>query len=132
MGRRARATVLAWALGLAACTSQAQDEASGANQKKGGDQAGDLSPERLTQGMELCLGYVGRVCACAGKDSAFQEECSLARGRPEALKLVIKVLAGSQGPISTTERKEQEAGAKKIIAACVRADAALDPSRCGR
>jgi hypothetical protein len=118
---------------LAACTSQAQDEASGANAKKGGDQAvSDMSPERLEQGMTLCLGYVQRVCACAEKDAAFKDECSLAAGRPEALKLVIRVLAGQMGPISTQERKEQEAGAQKIIAACVKADGALDPARCPR
>jgi hypothetical protein len=126
-------TLLLFVRTLAACTSQAQDQANGADKApKGGDTSSDITENEVGQGMALCLGYMTRVCKCAETDAAFKEECELARGRPEALKMVVRILGGTQGPISTTERREQEAGARKIVKACVRADGALDPAKCPR
>ena len=108
--------------------------ASGADAGPGGDRSKSLTPEEVGQGMQLCRGYVARLCRCADlvKDAKLRDECDLAKSQPEGLTMTVRYLAGSEGPISTRERLEAEAGARKIIAACVRADSALDPARCPR
>jgi hypothetical protein len=117
---------------MAACSKSPEQMETEAKRVPAGDNAPRITPERVTQGLELCLGYSARVCKCADKDPSYKEECTLAQGRPEGLKVVVKFLGGSSGPMSTRERLEQEAGAEKIIAACVRADSALDPAKCPR
>jgi hypothetical protein len=82
--------------------------------------------------MQLCRGYVQRLCRCAEKDPSLKDECELSASQPDGLAMTVKFLAGSEGPISTRERLEAEAGARKIIAACVKADGALDPQKCPR
>ena len=121
-------------LALASCKKSEADakaEATAAR-AQAGDNAPRITPERVTQGMQLSLGYAERVCKCAATDKSYEEECLLGRGRPEALKVMVRSLGGAAGPISTRERLEGEAGAEKIIAACVKADARLDPKKCSR
>lgn len=128
-----RALLVAVLLVAGAC--QKADEGGGAASRDGGvggDQSKSMSPEEVGQGMQLCQGYVRRVCRCAETDASLKDECELAKSRPEGLAMTVKFLAGSEGPISTRERLEAEAGARKVIAACVRADASLDPQRCPR
>jgi hypothetical protein len=97
-----------------------------------GDKSASLTPAEVKQGMALCEGYVKRLCACAEKDASLKSDCELAAGRPKALQMQIHLLSGGEGAISTRERLENEAGARKIIKACVAADAQLDPGKCPR
>ena len=108
------------------------DTGPGPDAGKGGDRSKSLTPEEVGQGMQLCRGLVQRLCRCAEKDPSFTDACDLAKARPDGLTMTVKFLAGSEGPISTRERLEAEAGARKIIAACVKADSALDPAKCPR
>lgn len=122
----------------AACKKSGSDEAGAAADGDAGqlgDRSKSLTPEEVGQGMQLCRGYVARLCRCVElhKDEpALAEECDLARSQPTGLEMTVKFLSGKEGPISTRERLESEAGARKIIAACVRADAKLDPTKCPR
>ncbi len=134
-----RMALLGLCLGLvAACAkSESGSGAAGSAGADGGmlgDRSKSLTPEEVGQGMQLCRGYVARLCRCADltKDTRLRDECDLSRSQPEGLTMTVRYLAGSEGPISTRERLEAEAGARKIIAACVRADSALDPARCPR
>jgi hypothetical protein len=128
----ARAILVA-ALLLAAC-SKSESGPGGADAGAVGDRSRSLTPEEVGQGMQLCRGYVQRLCRCAEqrKDAKLADECELAQSQPTGLAMTVKYLTGGEGPISTRERLEAEAGARKIIAACVRADSKLDPSVCPR
>ncbi len=106
--------------------------AGGDGGARGGDQSKSLTPEEVGQGMQLCRGYVQRLCKCAEKDASLLDLCDMSKSQPSGLEMTVKFLAGSEGPISTRERLEAEAGARKIIAACVRADSSLDPKKCPR
>ena len=122
-------------LGLAACAKSSGDPAAATDAGVLGDRSKSLTPEEVGQGMQLCRGYVARLCRCADlhkDDKKIFDECDLAKAQPTGLAMTVKFLAGSEGPISTRERLESEAGARKIIAACVRADSALDPAYCPR
>jgi hypothetical protein len=98
---------------------------------------------------EICDGYVARVCACAEKDPSLGDACALARGQPEAVRMHLDVLHGAplaqvgpggelldagarRGPLNENERRLTEASLRKVVAACVKLDAELDPDRCPR
>jgi hypothetical protein len=136
---RTLAMVLLGALVLAAGCKKgpADDEPAKADGDAGvlGDLSKSLTPEEVGQGMQLCRGYVARLCRCVGlhpDDKALADECELAKSQPTGLEMTVKFLSGKEGPISTRERLESEAGARKIIAACVRADSKLEPTKCPR
>jgi hypothetical protein len=120
----------------AGCKKSASDEAATDGDAGAlGDRSKSLTPEEVGQGMQLCRGYVARLCRCADlhKDEpGLVDECDLAKSQPTGLEMTVKFLSGKEGPISTRERLESEAGARKIIAACVRADSKLDPTKCPR
>jgi hypothetical protein len=97
----------------------------------------------------ICEGYVARVCACAEKDASLRETCELARGQPEAVRMHLDVLHGAplaqvspagqpldagarRGPLNDKERRLTEESLRKVVAACVKLDADLDPARCPR
>jgi hypothetical protein len=112
---------------LFACAKQAQDE--------GGQRAEGPSPmkkEEQDRGIQLCEGYVARVCACAAKDPTLQGQCDLSRSQPEALRMPLALLNGAEGKLNDNERRMSEAAARKIIAACVRSDGALPLDKCPR
>jgi hypothetical protein len=79
------------------------------------------------RGMELCVRYVERLCRCQPGDA-----CDLAKGMPQGLELHIELLDGQKGPLNAKERGLTEQSARKIVAACVEADAKLDPATCAR
>lgn len=91
-----------------------------------------MDQAELDRGVTICDQYVKRLCRCAETDDALKDRCDLARSQPEALDKLARVLDGSQGKISLRERQEAEAHARKIIAACLRSDGALDPASCPR
>lgn len=128
--------LLAALVAVGACKKSGSDEAT-VDGDAGllGDRSKSLTPEEVGQGMQLCRGYVARLCRCADlhKDEpGLADECDLSKSQPTGLEMTVKFLSGKEGPISTRERLESEAGARKIIAACVRADAKLDPTKCPR
>jgi hypothetical protein len=88
-------------------------------------------PER-DRGMALCTGYVTRLCRCAESDPSLREACDLAKGMPQGLELHIELLDGQKGALNTRERALTEQSARKAVAACVEADARLDPGKCAR
>jgi hypothetical protein len=126
-----RAAVLVLVL-VAGCSKSSSEGGGASAVDAGPNDRKSLTPEEVGQGMQLCRGYVQRLCRCAQTDKSFADECDLAKSQPEGLAMTVKYLAGSEGPISKRERLEAEAGARKIIAACVRADGALDPAKCPR
>jgi hypothetical protein len=137
VSRMALLALLSLVLSVAGCKKSASDEAGAADGDAGvlGDRSKSLTPEEVGQGMQLCRGYVARLCRCVElhkDDAALADECDLAKSQPTGLEMTVKFLSGKEGPISTRERLESEAGARKIIAACVRADAKLDPTKCPR
>lgn len=109
-----------------------------------------MSAAEKERATALCAGYARRVCACAEHDAALRETCDLARGEPEAVRMHLDVLAGAplaavtpagkvkasaarrRAPLNDRERRLTEASLRKVVAACVKLDAALDPARCPR
>lgn len=85
-----------------------------------------------TQGRDLCAGYVERLCACAQKTEAFTEPCQLAQGQTEAVALNMRLLAGEMGTLNAKERRRVEINLRKVIKACVAADAKLELGACPR
>jgi hypothetical protein len=105
----------------------------------------ELSSAEVKQGREACAAYVKRVCACP----ALANECEDARSQPKGLEMVLEVLAGKgldakdaadlpnarprkNAALSKTEKREMVSAARKVVAACVSADARLDPATCPR
>ena len=84
------------------------------------------------RGLDLCIHYVARVCACAEHEAALKEQCELGRSQPQALRLQLSLLHGSAGKLNDKERRVTEAAVRKVVAACVKADAALSPATCPR
>jgi hypothetical protein len=114
------------------------------------DRSLTMSAEETAQGRALCKAYVERVCACAPTSPELTSQCEDARSQPEALEAVLAVLAGkgeagfadeaaakakqTGEPLDLSKREKQEivAAVRKVIKACVSADAALDPAVCPR
>jgi len=116
---------LAALLCLAACSAEKAEP-------KAREGPPPMTQEEQARGLALCEGYVTRLCACAEEDASLKDPCELARAQPEALRLPLKMLGGSEGPLNETERRLTEAAARKIIAACVKSDGALALDRCPR
>jgi hypothetical protein len=119
-------------VGAAACKKDAGEAAPPAGEEGSASPTKPMSQEEVNQGMALCRGQVDRLCKCAETEATLKDACDLARARPDALAMHIKYLGGSEGAISKRERLEAEAGARKVVAACVKADSALDPAKCPR
>jgi hypothetical protein len=114
------------------------------------DEHPPIAQPEIDRGLMLCQSYVVRVCGCAEKDPSLKEECGLAKGQPSAVQMHLDVLhgapladfgpdgkltdggvAGKRPPLNDSERRLTEASLRKVIAACVAADAQL-PSTCPR
>jgi hypothetical protein len=99
----------------------------------------------------ICQKYVERVCGCAATDPSLADTCELAKGQPEAVRMHLDVLHGAplaeitptgevrdagaterRGPLNENERRLTEASLRKVVAACVKLDAELDPAKCPR
>lgn len=125
---------------LAACARQSAPAADDA-----------MPTAEKDRGMQLCAGYVRRVCACAETDPSLRETCALSKGQPSAVRMHLEVLGGAplarvgangevaseqapapRGPLNDGERRLTEASLRKVIAACVKLDAELDPTQCPR
>jgi len=91
----------------------------------------DAEKDRAT---EACKTYVDRLCACAGTVPALKDTCDLARAQPEAVALHRDLLDGKgpKGPLNPEERELTETSLRKIVSACVKGDAELDPKTCPR
>jgi hypothetical protein len=123
------------ALLLAACSSPNPPASSSSSEDwkdKDGKDVGKMADEEMERGLALCRGYVTRLCGCAARDPSLAESCDLAKGQPQGLELHIALLHGQKGPLSPHDHRRTQAGARKIVAACVEADAKLDPVTCPR
>lgn len=122
----------AWiALGALACAGDDGPESPARGE--GGARAAEegLSAQERERGREACERYVERVCACAEDDEAYEEECALARARPEALEIALGAV-DSRGDLDRRQRGAALAEARRVIQRCFEADAALDPAVCPR
>jgi hypothetical protein len=110
-----------------------------------------MSADEEERAVRLCQSYMERVCACADRDATLRDTCDLAKGEPSAVRMHLEVLHGaplaSVGPggklderaparrrpeLNDSERALTEASLRKVVAACVQLDAALDPGHCPR
>jgi len=93
-----------------------------------------MSAAEQGRATEACRVYVDRLCACAETDRALADRCELSRAQPEAVALHRDLLDGKgpKGPLNADERTLTEASLRKIVAACVKGDAELDPRTCPR
>lgn len=89
-----------------------------------------LPKEEIDRGRTACQSYVDRVCECAKTQAGMADECALAKGRPEALKLNIDLMTSPGLPV--VEAKAVKVEARKIIAACFADEGRLDPATCPR
>jgi hypothetical protein len=87
--------------------------------------------ERAT---EACRAYLDRLCGCAQTDPSLADRCQMSRAQPEAVALHRELLDGKgpKGPLNSEERALTEMSLRKIVAACVKGDAELDPRSCPR
>jgi hypothetical protein len=109
-----------------------------------------MSVPEKDRAVTICERYVARVCGCAERDATLRDTCELSRGQPEAVRMHLDVLAGAplaeigpggqvrdagsgrRGPLNDGERRLTESSLRKVVAACVKLDADLDPARCPR
>jgi hypothetical protein len=89
-----------------------------------------MAASEQERGVQLCQGYADRICACAGTDLALKDQCELARGTPDAVKLHIGMLRRKK--LAEGDRLQIESALRKTVAACVNADGLLDPKTCPR
>ena len=115
------------ALALAAAAGCRKEEA--APSAAGGPK---MSPHEMDRALEMCDGYVARLCACAAKDPSLHDECELAKSQPEGIKMHIALLKGARGPLNNEERRMTEGEVRTFQQACVDADLELEPANCPR
>jgi hypothetical protein len=135
--------VIRWAalLVLAACQKAAEPTPAG---------PAPMAAAEKDRAATICEKYVERVCACAAREPALADACALAKGQPEAVRMHLDVLEGAplrsfgasgepvdagtgrRGPLNEEERRLTESSLRKVVAACVKLDADLDPARCPR
>ncbi len=121
-----RAVALAFAVALlavAGCKKEAAPE---------GRAGAKMSPHEMDRALEMCDGYVRRLCACAAKDPSLAGPCELAKSQPEGIKMHIALLKGARGPLNDEERRMTEGEVRTFQQACVDADLELDPAKCPR
>jgi hypothetical protein len=100
----------------------------------------------------ICQKYVDRVCGCAASDPSLRDACDMAHAQPDAVRMHLDVLGGAplaevspggevkggatagkpRPPLNENERRLTEASLRKVVAACVKLDAELDPTKCPR
>jgi hypothetical protein len=56
-----------------------------------------MSATEIQRGEEACKTYVDKLCACAGSSAQLQQQCSLAKALPDAIRIGVEV---SQSPDS--------------------------------
>ena len=93
-----------------------------------------MSAAERERATEACRAYVDRLCGCAQSDPSLANRCELSRAQPEAVALHRDLLDGKgpKGPLNPEERALTEMSLRKIVAACVKGDAELDPRTCPR
>jgi hypothetical protein len=105
------------------------------------DDPSRMKPAEQERDLEICKKYVQRLCACAENDPSLKDQCELAKGQPQAVELHMSLLRGIMmnadggevhADLNPKERRMTEESLRKIVAACVAADAALDPKSCPR
>jgi hypothetical protein len=123
-----------WAL-LLMCVAACQDRAAPQ------DDPSKMKPAEQLRDLEICKKYVERLCGCAEQDPSLKDQCELARGQPQAVELHMSLLKGIMispdggevhAELNPKERRMTEESLRKIVAACVAADSALDPKSCPR
>jgi hypothetical protein len=94
----------------------------------------EMSAAERERATEACRAYLDRLCACAQNDPSLANRCELSRAQPEAVALHRDLLDGKgpKGPLNAEERALTEMSLRKIVAACVKGDAELDPRTCPR
>ncbi|MBI4509806.1 MAG: hypothetical protein HY698_09215 [Deltaproteobacteria bacterium] len=128
----ARSPIHAFRLLLLIALGFACDKSAGEEQSPAVRAPPPMEQAEKARALTFCEKYVKRACDCAARHPELKEQCDLARAQPEALKLHFSLLEGSEGPLNPKERQMTEANARKVVAACVRSDGALDPGRCPR
>lgn len=133
-------------LALVACSK-------GAPEEKPPSGPAPMSTAERQRGVKICEAYVARVCRCAEGDPELRDACELGKAQPEAVRMHLDVLdgaplaqvtatgeaapvtgaaSGKRPPLNEGERRVTESSLRKVIAACVKLDAELDPGRCPR
>ena len=117
-----RAAALLALLLLAGCFG---DSGSSAEAQQG------MGKAEKDRALALCQAYVDRVCACVATDPTLRDPCDLARGQPDSIRLYLGMMNGKKR-LTENDRLQTEAELRKTVAACVKADSALDLQKCPR
>ena len=90
--------------------------------------AKDKAPPTLTEteierGQKACQSYADKICQCAQQKSELAKDCDLAKARPEAYQLAIRV---AQQEAKNSSPKKDKVGAYKnaraIMTSCIEED----------
>jgi glutamate formiminotransferase len=105
----------------------------GACSKKADDEAPPASPDvvpaaEVKRGQDACVAYVDKVCACAEKQPALKEQCTLAKSLPEAINTLLPVSLNSES--STRDVRQTAAAIRKTIKTCIEETAKLPAAGC--
>jgi hypothetical protein len=87
-----------------------------------------MSAAEAQRGREACTAYLEQVCACAKKVPTLADECKLARGGPEGVKLGLEIVANPD--TSRADALQSLVIVRKTIKHCIEATAKLPASGC--
>ena len=87
-----------------------------------------LPPAELQRADAACNEYVAKVCACAEKVPAKQEDCALSKAIPDAIGVAKRLAAN---PKADREDAVQAAGSvRKTVRSCIEKTAKLAAEGC--
>jgi hypothetical protein len=89
-----------------------------------------MTADERQRGQLACGHYVERLCRCAHDHAEHVDACRLAQAQPDALELSLDLLGDRS--LHPDDRAHALANARKVIAACLDADARLDLVTCPR
>lgn len=85
-----------------------------------------MPPAEVHRAEEACKAYVDRVCACGSP--AAQQQCSLAKAMPAALKLALEVVVNPASPPEDAARAQ--VNVRETVKECIEQTAKLPALGC--
>ncbi len=79
-----------------------------------------LAPAEAARGMDACKTWVKRLCDCAKTKPALADECTLRKGRPKTLEMVLGVIQSKD--TTRVAKIKAQLTAKKLIKSCIEHD----------
>lgn len=115
-------------LGASGCKKSSEPD-EGVEQAEKPPVVASITDQEAEMGRQACTAYVEQVCACAEQIAELEDDCNMAKARPEALEMSLRA-AMAEGNATVADRETLVDNARKIIQHCVQDTAGLAVKGC--